>query len=284
MNVIVAESAGFCFGVQRAVSICERAAEECGNCVTLGPIIHNEHVIEFLEEKGIRAVSDAAEIVPGTTVILRAHGTEIKDLELLERLGVNIIDATCPDVRRIHSIVNEESLKGRLIVIVGDRGHPEVVAIAGRCSDYMVFERTEELVEWIAEGDNTQKPVSFVFQTTNARSIYHSFVEIIKKECTNYNIFDTICDATRKRQQEAAKLSGDSDVMIVVGDNNSANSHRLADICREHCRRVLFLAGAEELDFADICKAGSIGITAGASTPAWIIKEVTQSLNKFKLT
>ena len=276
MNVIVAESAGFCFGVQRAVSICEKAAGEYGNCVTLGPIIHNENVVRSLEEKGIRAVSGVAEVTPGMTVILRAHGTGIKDLKALEEINVSIIDATCPDVRRIHNIVRDESDKGRLVAIVGDRGHPEVVAISGCCSDFVVFESAEELVEWLENGDNAQKPVSFVFQTTNARNIYHSFVEIIKKECTNYNIFDTICDATRKRQQEAEKLSGDSDVMVVVGDKNSANSLRLADICREHCRRVLFVAGAEDLVAADICQTDTVGITAGASTPAWIIKEVTQ--------
>ena len=280
MNVIVAESAGFCFGVQRAVSICEKAAKEQNDCVTLGPIIHNEHVIRYLENMGVRTVTDIPEILPGKTVIIRAHGTGKKDIEELEALGANIIDATCPDVKRIHRIAGDESEKGRLVVIVGDCGHPEVVAISGWCSDYVVLGTAEELREWLGQGDNAGKPLSFVFQTTNDKSIYQSIVDIIKKECTNYNIFDTICDATRRRQDEAAKLSETADVMIVVGDSNSANSLRLANICRAICRKVFFVTGAEELQDADINKSDTIGITAGASTPAWIIKEVTQKMSE----
>ena len=280
MTVIVADSAGFCFGVQRAVAICEKTAKEHDNCVTLGPIIHNEHVIRHMEAMGVRTVSGIDEITPGTTVIVRAHGTGKKDIEELEALGARIVDATCPDVRRIHTIVRDESQKGRSIVIVGDRGHPEVLAISGWCADFTVFEGAEDLREWLGQGGNAHKPLSFVFQTTNEIGIYHSIVEIIKKECTNYNIFDTICDATRRRQQEAAKLSETADVMVVVGDSNSANSLRLANICRALCRKVLFVAGAAELDGVGVNKSDTIGITAGASTPAWIIKEVTRIMSE----
>ena len=280
MRVIVAKSAGFCFGVQRAVSICERAVEEYDNCITLGPIIHNEHVVRYFENKGLKTIQDISEVSPQSTVIVRSHGAVKEEYEILEGLDVNVIDATCPDVQRIHNIVRDESSNGRLLVIVGDRLHPEVRAIASWCSNYNVFETVEEFLEWLSFDDNAQKPVSFVFQTTNKKSIYYSFVEIIKKECTNYNIFDTICKATRKRQQEAEELSTIADVMVVVGDMNSANSLRLAEICTENCKRVYLIENAKGLDIADIRLTDTVGVTAGASTPAWIIKEVTQKMSE----
>ena len=280
MKTVVAKSAGFCYGVQRAVGICENAAEEFNNCVTLGPIIHNDHVIRHLEELNVRAVSDASEAAPGAAVIIRSHGAGRDEYEKLETLGLNTIDATCPYVQRIHDIVQEEEQLGRLPVIIGNRDHPEVIAISGWCDNCEVFETVEELSEWVSDAENARKPQSYVFQTTSSESIYHSSVEIIKKECTNYSIFDTICDATRKRRQEAAELSKIVDAMVVVGDRKSANSLRLVDICRAHCQRVFFITSANELDGIDIRTADTVGITAGASTPAWIIKEVTQKMSE----
>ena len=280
MNVILAESAGFCFGVQRAVSICEKAADDYSNCTTLGPIIHNEYVTRYLETIGIGVISEASEAMNGSTVIIRSHGAARKEHEALAELGVNIVDATCPEVRRIHATVHEESDNGRMPVIIGDRGHPEVTAIAGWCSDCEVFEAPDELKEWLSLGNNAYKPLSFVFQTTSKENIYDSVIEIIKKVCTNYKIFDTICNATRKRQQEAVELSKIADAMVVIGGKNSANSLRLADICKEHCDKVYFIENAKELESKDICITDTICITAGASTPAWIIKEVTQKMSE----
>ena len=278
MKIVVAESAGFCFGVRRAVAICEKAAAAHRSCVMLGPVIHNERVIGDLEKSGIKVVTDISEISPSDAVIIRSHGAGKKEYDALASLGAEIIDATCPDVKRIHDIVREESGEGRLPVVIGERSHPEVAAISGWCLSCEVIETTEELSKWLQDGDNAQKPVSVVFQTTNTKTVYNSSVKIIKKECTNYRIFDTICSATFKRQQEAAELSKHSDVMVVVGGKNSANSLKLADICREHCKRVIFVEGANDIEGADIRLSDTVGVTAGASTPVAIIKEVNQKM------
>ena len=279
MKVIVAESAGFCYGVQRAVSICEKAAAEYPGCGTLGPIIHNGHVVSDLEALGVRVACDISDIPEGGTVIIRSHGAVRKVYDELEALGLNIIDATCPDIQKIYKIADEESKAGRLIVIIGQRSHPEVEAIADRCSSYVIFEDEKELAEWLGSTENANKPVSVVSQTTNTAANYKSCSDLIKKGCTNQKVFDTICGATFKRQHEAAELAKTVDVMIVAGGGNSANSLRLADICREHCSRVIYTENPADLDNADINASDTVGITAGASTPARIIKEVTQKMS-----
>ena len=193
MKVITAESAGFCFGVRRAVSICEKTAETFPESFTLGPIIHNEHVTSELQRKGVRAVADISEIPPGSAVIISSHGIGKNEHAALAATGANIIDATCPDVKRIHNIVSEESAGGRLPVIIGERSHPEITAILGWSDSGEAFETAEELEKWLNTDGNSQKPVSVVFQTTNTQTIYASCVEILKKVCTNYKVFDTIC-------------------------------------------------------------------------------------------
>ena len=280
MNVIVAKSAGFCYGVNRAVDMCIKAAETHESCVTLGPIIHNAFVIRELEKKGVRVVSDILEVSEKDTVIIRSHGAGRAEHEALTALSVDIIDATCPDVKKIHEIVQAESEENRLIVIIGHRHHPEIEAISGWCNDFVIFETSDELKKWLNINENAKLPTSFVFQTTNSRSIYETCAEIIKKECTNQRIFDTICDATFLRQHEAAEISKTADVVIIAGDNNSANSLNLADICKEHCSRVLFVQSASDINLADIQPEDVVGITAGASTPAFIIKEVTRKMKE----
>ncbi|MCL2226952.1 MAG: bifunctional 4-hydroxy-3-methylbut-2-enyl diphosphate reductase/30S ribosomal protein S1 [Oscillospiraceae bacterium] len=280
MNVIVAKTAGFCFGVQRAIAMCEKAAEAGANCVTIGPIIHNSHVTVDLEKKGIRIASGIAGVSPGDTVIIRAHGAAKAEFGALSKMGVDLVDATCPDVRKIHDIVREQSQAGRLIIIIGQRRHPEVTAISSWCGRCEIFETADELVTWLKSGDFANEPISMVSQTTNSENLFKICVEIVKKECTNTKIFDTICDATCKRQREAIELSKIADVMIVVGGRNSANSLRLADICRENCHRVIFAEDAGELEGMSIRQSDTVVITAGASTPAWIIKEVTHKMNE----
>ena len=278
MSVIVAESAGFCFGVERAVAICEQTAEQEGHCVTLGPIIHNNNVIADLEMKGVRAVSDISEISEGETVIIRSHGAAKEELEKLTELGCNIIDATCPYVKKIHDIVRAESKLGRHIIAIGERNHPEMTAIASWCESCDIFGNADELSSWLLGGNFADRPISVISQTTNSEAEYNSCREIIKKVCTNQNIFGTICTETCKRQQEAADLSKIADVMIVVGGKNSANSLKLADICKKHCRRVIFAQNADELKGTNVRQSDTVVITAGASTPAWIIKEVTHKM------
>ena len=278
MKIIVAGSAGFCFGVRRAVSICEKAASEYTNCVSLGPIIHNDQVVSDLKEKGIDPVSDISEIPQGSAVIIRSHGIGKSLYDRLESMGHIIIDATCPYVRRIHNIVREETANGRIPIIIGQRSHPEIIAIADQCGCHEVFETTNELSNWLFIDDNAAKPLSFVFQTTNTKSVFESCVKIIKKVCTNHKIFDTICDATYKRQQEAEDIAKKSDIMIVIGDKNSANSLKLAEICKQFREDVYFIENADGITGLDL--RGIVGITAGASTPKCIIKEVINKMSE----
>jgi len=286
MKIIVAESAGFCYGVSRAVKMCEEAAKCHNNCVTLGPIIHNEFVISDLENKGVRVIRDVSELsevskdADPVTVIIRSHGAGREELKTLAALNVNVIDATCPDVKKIHDIVRTEASENRMIVIVGHKHHPEIEAISSWCDNYIIAETPDELKEWLSIKENAELPLSFVYQTTNTESVFLSCCEIIKKVCTNTRIFDTICNATYKRQQEAEEISKLADIVIVAGDNNSANSLKLADISRKYCSKVLFVQSADEIDPASIRTTDVVGITAGASTPAFIIKEVTRKMKE----
>ena len=276
-RVILAESAGFCFGVRRAVNLAERAAEEPGVCVTLGPIIHNRHVVERLLSLGVGMIDSPEEAEHGGRVIIRSHGAARDVIETLTVRGVRVIDATCPDVKKIHRIM--EAATGQ-VVMVGKRDHPEVLAACGWCENPVVVESAEEFDAWLRDSENRQKPLTVVFQTTLPRENMTQCKEVLKKWCTSCEIFDTICDATSKRQAEAKKLAEASDAMVVIGDRDSANSRSLARICSGHCSDVCFIEGADELDLSRFAERETIGVIAGASTPAWIIKEVYQTMSE----
>ncbi len=281
MSVKVAKSAGFCFGVNRAVELVEQAAKEGKQVVTLGPIIHNRHAVAHFEQMGVQVIQSPEQAQPGQTVIIRSHGVTEKVYRELESRGVEIIDATCPFVKRIHGIVSNARSEGRLPVIIGTRSHPEVEGIAGWCDDCVVFESLEELQNWaksLTEGKDL--PICMVCQTTSTESLWKSCADFAKKQFTNLKIFDTICKATESRQSEAAQLSKICQAMVVVGDTHSSNTGRLAMICREHCDKVVLVDNASELDPQFFCGASDVGITAGASTPAWIIKEVNKTMSE----
>ncbi len=280
MKLILAKSAGFCYGVRRAVKLCREAAGECKSCVTLGPIIHNASVTGELAKMGVREAGGVCEINAGDTVIIRSHGAKKSDIDTLRKLGADLIDATCPNVAKIHSIVRSESEAGRKIIIIGEKNHPEIEAISSWCGDCVIIETAEQLLRWINESpENKDAPITAVCQTTNTRDVFDSCCKTLKKECTNCEIFDTICNATLKRQEEAKEISCEADAMIVIGGKSSANSHRLAEICRKYCKRVFFVETADELDISNLSESDTVGITAGASTPAWIIEEVCQMLS-----
>ena len=282
MSIRIAESAGFCFGVSRAVETVEKAAAEGKMVVTLGPIIHNRHVVDKFEAMGVEVIDTPAQAAEGMTVIIRSHGVTKAVYDALDRQGVEVIDATCPFVKRIHTIVSRAQEEGRLPVIIGTRAHPEVEGIAGWCDDCRVFESAEELENWASRPEiSPDLPICMVSQTTSTESLWKKSVQIAKKQFTNVKIFDTICRATESRQTEAAILSAQCDAMVVVGDAKSSNTGRLAMICREHCDRVALVDNASELDAGFFRGAHSIGITAGASTPAWIIKEVNNTMSEF---
>ena len=275
MRVEVAKTAGFCPGVKRAVDMVEAAARSGVPTVTYGPIIHNHHVVERFAGMGVHEISHFSEVTPGTQVIIRSHGVSRAVYEGLEAQGAVIQDATCPYVKRIHNIVSEAEEQGRTPVIIGIPTHPEVEAIAGWCQDPHVFENAEALEKWLLEDDTRQHmPLIMVSQTTSTEKLWKNCVETIKKLCTNCKIFDTICSATEKRQSEAARLAQRCESMIVIGDRNSSNTKRLREICSEVCKHTCLIDSGADLSAADYIGKSSVGITAGASTPQWIIKEV----------
>ena len=283
MNVTVAKSAGFCFGVNRAVELVEQAVKEGKQVLTLGPIIHNRHAVQHFEEMGVKVIDTPEQAPAGATVIIRSHGVTRAVYEALEKQGVQIVDATCPFVKRIHGIVSSAGEEGKLPVIIGTRAHPEVEGIAGWCKDCKVFETPQELQNWAETLPNRENlPICMVCQTTSTESLWNSCTEIAKKQFTNLKIFDTICKATESRQNEAASLSKACQAMVVVGDTHSSNTGRLAMICREHCDKVLLVDNAGELDPTFFSGVHTVGITAGASTPAWIIKEVNKTMSEIK--
>ena len=281
MNVILAQSAGFCYGVERAVKLAQETAETYGGCRMLGDLIHNTHVVEELGRKGISKVSGTEEICPGDTVMIRSHGELKSVLDTLDQKGVRCINATCPNVMRIQRLVAEADEQGRRALIIGEPNHPEVMGIASWCKEPLVFAVPEELQKWLCETEeHRHHPLTVVAQTTCIRELFETSSKIIKKECTNAKIFDTICNATHKRQSEAARIAESVDVMVVVGDRKSANTKHLTEICLERCPRVFQVESADELSpdwFNGCCTAG---LTAGASTPAGIIKEVYATMSE----
>ncbi len=283
MTVTVAKTAGFCYGVNRAVDLVGQAVAQGKKVVTLGPIAHNRHLVDSFEAKGVRVVSSVEEVPEDCTVIIRSHGIPKASYEALLEKNVEVIDATCPSVKRIHKLVAAAQEQGRIPIIIGTPTHPEVVAIAGWCERPQVFPDAESLQNWLSQSpENRNFPVTMVSQTTGTQILWENCKKIIKKECTNHEIFDTICRATENRQNEAAELAANCDAMIVVGDAKSSNTKHLAYICSQHCENVALIDNAAELDLPSYRSAAHIGITAGASTPAWIIKEVNHTMSEIK--
>ncbi len=280
-EVILAKSAGFCFGVRRAVELAQKVAASGQPYVMLGPVIHNDHVIAELERKGVRCVASLEEVPPGCGVIIRSHGEGKAVYDRLAALGCPVADATCVKVAHIHEIVKGASDRGRQVIIIGAPEHPEVKAIAGWCIGAKIFRNVAELTEFLEIwNENSQKPVTLVSQTTSTDRIWIPCREKVKKECTNAEIFDTICNATCMRQSEAQSLAERCQAMIVIGDRKSSNTTRLAELCRAHCPLVYHISRAEELDPRKVSGVASVGITAGASTPGWIIKEVKDKMSE----
>ena len=281
MSVTVAKSAGFCFGVSRAVELVEKTALSGKKTVTYGPIIHNRHVVDRFEKMGVRVIQRPEEANPGDCIIIRSHGVSAGIYHALEERNAEIIDATCPFVKRIHNIVAQAEADGQLPIIIGTPTHPEVEGIAGWCSRCKIFPDAESLEKWVIEEHiSPDLPVCMVSQTTSTEFLWKKCVNFAKKQFTYLKIFDTICRATECRQNEASELSKRCQAMVVVGDLTSSNTGRLAMICREHCNKVVLVDNASELDPNFFRGVSDVGITAGASTPAWIIKEVNKTMSE----
>ena len=294
MKVITAEHAGFCFGVQRAVEEAEKCAENAGSEVfTYGPLIHNESVIHDLEEKGIFAVETDLEEAflsenPATegrtrqkrpnTIIIRAHGVGRETEKRLKERYEHVVDATCPFVKKIHKIVAEHSAAGEQIVITGSPSHPEGIGIRGWVQgDSYVISNEQEAN---ALDLDASRKVCIVSQTTFHFNKFKDLVEIVKQKVYDICAFNTICNATEERQREAAQLAQEVDAMLVLGGENSSNSKKLFEICRQACENTYFLQTSDDLDRSTLLSFDSIGITAGASTPHYIIEEVQKKCQK----
>ena len=279
-KLIIAKSAGFCFGVSRSIEMAEKLLDTCGECSSLGHLIHNEDVVNSLEKKGLKVISSPEEAKSGENVIIRAHGVSPLVCKQLEEKGAIVTDATCPNVKAIHTIVSRAKNEGRFVIIIGMKKHPEVEGIRGWCGEHEVFENAAELEAWLdVHSEIWEKDITVVVQTTQTHSNFTECCEKIKKRCTNAKISDTICLATFTRQDEAASLSTQCDAMVVIGGKHSANSVHLAQICAEKCANVQFIERTNELDLDRLKTAETVGLTAGASTPAWIIKEVVNKMS-----
>ena len=289
MQITTAETAGFCFGVNRAVNLVYKMLSEGRKVCTLGPVIHNPQVIEDLEKRGVVTASSPQDVPEGYEVVIRAHGVTKEVTEALSHLGIEYTDATCPYVLKIHKIVKEKTNENNILLIGGDATHPEVCGFRSYCKgESFVFKNSEELTEILEKNTFfSEKELIFVFQTTFSVKECKKCAKIIRKLCTNSIYFDTICKATQNRQNEAAKLSKENDIMIVIGGRFSSNTVKLRNVCEENCRTYL-IERTDELKGIDFGGCEKIGITAGASTPASIIKEVevimTENFNEQKIT
>lgn len=272
MEVIVAKTAGFCFGVKRAVEkVYENVDKE--HVYTYGPIIHNEQVVADLEKHGVSVVGEDTDLsgLEKGTIVVRAHGAGRTEFERLRACGMEIEDATCPFVSKIYRIVEEESAAGRTVVIVGNAEHPEVKGIKGWSGEDTYIVGSADEAKTV---DILSKKVSIVSQTTFNLKKFQEIVEIFEKKGYDIKCLNTICNATEVRQTEARQIASQVDAMIVIGGKNSSNTQKLFEICKEECSNTYYIQTAEDLDFTVIRGMQRIGITAGASTPKNIIEEV----------
>ena len=282
MKITLAKTAGFCFGVDRAVQTVYDLLDRGEKVCTLGPIIHNPQMVAELEERGVRIIDDPRNVRDGETMVIRSHGVGKDIYELAESCGVNVCDATCPFVAKIHKIVAERSALGDTVLIAGDPEHQEVIGIRGHSvGETYVFSSADELENILKNHSNLrQKAVTAVSQTTFNAKKWIFAQEILKKVCTNVKIFDTICNATSMRQSEARELAAHNDVMIVIGGRHSSNTSKLFDVCSSLCKRTLLVETAAELSASYFDGCRSVGVVAGASTPAGIIKEVIKTMSE----
>ena len=278
MEVILAKTAGFCFGVKRAVDTVYEQVNTDNKVYTYGPIIHNEEVVKDLESKGVQIIGDEKELetIKDGVVVIRSHGVEKKIYDMIESNGCTLVDATCPFVKKIHRIVKEESEAGKQIIIVGNANHPEIMGICGWCNTApIVINSVEEAHSLVIASD---KHVALVAQTTFNFNKFNSIVEILTEKVYNIGVYNTICNATEERQKETASIAKQVDAMIVIGGVNSSNTQKLYDISKKECANTYYIQTLVDLDLAAFESVGRVGITAGASTPNQIIKEVHGSM------
>ena len=279
MRVIRAKTAGFCFGVRRAVDkVYEEVKKGESPIYTFGPIIHNEEVVRDLEEKGVGVLHSVDELkgISKGTVIIRSHGVSREIYGIIESQGLHLVDATCPFVLKIHNIVRKESEAGKDIVIIGNSSHPEVEGIKGWCSTTAFVLESEEEAEKFTYDE--KKQLCIVSQTTFNYKKFNKLVEILEKKGYDILVLNTICNATEERQTEARQIAKEVDAMIVIGGRQSSNTQKLFEICKTECENTYYIQTLEDLDVHSLQSIGCVGITAGASTPNNIIEEVQNNV------
>ena len=276
MEVIVAKTAGFCFGVERAVNkVYEQINKQDGRPIyTYGPIIHNEEVVKALEKKGVQVIETEDELrqLKEGIVIIRSHGVGRHIYDLLEENQIEIVDATCPFVKKIHRIVKEENEKGRRVIIIGNEKHPEVEGIKGWAGADTIVVESEKQIEKLTI--DPEEKLSIVSQTTFNYKKFQDLVEKFLKKGYDISVLNTICNATQERQSEARRIASEVDAMIVIGGKSSSNTQKLYEICRRECENTYYIQTVDDLEPESVSSVRSVGITAGASTPKNIIKEV----------
>lgn len=283
MKIILAKSAGFCFGVNRAVTIVNNLLEEDKKVTTLGPIIHNPHMVAELAERGVEIADTPNDLSSmDRTLVIRSHGVPQSVIDEIEQKGISYENATCPFVSKIHQIVKDNSREGKVILIAGDENHPEVQGIVGHCEgEHYIFKNYEDLGKLLKKLENIENiSICVVAQTTYDVKEWKNCLKLLKKVYTNAKIFDTICSATSIRQSEAEELASISDIMVVIGGRQSSNTAKLFSVCKSKCERTYLIESVAELDDIALIDADIIGITAGASTPARIIKEVFNTMTE----
>ena len=279
-NVTVAETAGFCFGVKRAVNMVYGEAESSDVPVyTYGPIIHNEEVVHDLEDKGVRVIRSLDELnqLPKGKIIIRSHGISKVEHDKMQSSGFEVLDATCPFVLKIHRLVGKYSRKGYTIVIAGNHEHPEVEGIMGWVEGQSVY-TVQNVCDMEKLPLSPDEKVCFVAQTTFNYNKFQELVEIITKKGYDIIVLDTICNATEERQAEARMIAGRSEAMIVIGDKHSSNTQKLYEISKKECANTYYIQTSKDMDYRQIQSINNVGITAGASTPNYIIEEVSKNV------
>ena len=276
MEVVKAKTAGFCFGVRRAVDmVMEESRSGRQPVYTYGPIIHNEQVVKELEERGVRVLNSLEELdgLEGGTLIIRSHGVSREEQERMEASGMTVVDATCPFVKKIHQIADRAGREGRTLIIAGDPDHPEVKGIVGWTTGRAAVVDSPEKAAELPLSENEEIVVAA--QTTFQPLKFENIVEILKERGYDKTVMNTVCSATDERQTEARKLACQVDAMIVVGGRHSSNTRKLYEICREKCGNTYLIETLDDLDLKPFQSFLCVGITAGASTPNSIIEEVT---------
>jgi 4-hydroxy-3-methylbut-2-enyl diphosphate reductase len=281
-NIIVAQTAGFCFGVRIAVDMAKQAGEKLGHAYTNGPIIHNKQVVNYLKSIGVEEMQDYSQLKPGDTIIIRSHGVPPKTERMLKELNINVLDATCPFVKKVHDKVKQLVEEGYFVVIIGEEGHPEVIGTLGHLEEVggkgVVVENFEDLVKKVPK----RNKIGVVAQTTQSEDFFREAVGYLAENTEELKVFNTICDATSVRQEEVKKIAPKVDVMIIIGGKHSGNTQRLYQISKALNPNTYHIETVDELQEQWFENKENIGVSAGASTPDWIIQEVVNKIKEIK--